>query len=137
VKDKIGYQIGLASSLPLGEVGMIELIVSALEWQETSGPCIIFVDEPFYRFLLRTKIEDIYQDVIPLPEGSDMDVAMQYVRQIFPIEPTRVPSGYINASKRSEVDSHLNDIPEDIKERWQDMLLNEEMILSLSQLNPN
>lgn len=137
MKDRIGYQIGLASNLPLGEAGMIDLIISALDWQESSGPCVIFVDEAFYRFLVRTKIEDIYQDIIPLPEDADFDVAIQYVKHFFPSEIFPVEMNNFKKLTRSEIEYYMKAIPEDIKNRWPDLLNNEELILSLTQTNPN
>jgi len=137
VKDKIGYQIGLSSSLPLGQGGMIDLIISALDWQDAHGPCVIFVDEPFYRFLLRTNIEDIYQDIIPLPEGADVDVAMEYVKHFFPSEIHPVPMNDFKNLSKSEVEYYMKAIPDDIKNRWDDLLMNEDLILSLSQVNSN
>ncbi len=137
VKEKIGYQIGLGRNLPLGEAGMIDLIISTLDWQEENGPCVIFVDEPFYRFLVRTKIEDIYQDIIPLPEDADVDVAMQYVRQFFPIEIFPVEMNNFQKLSREDVNYYMKAIPEDIRTRWPDLLNNEELILSLTQINSN
>jgi hypothetical protein len=137
MKEKVGYQIGIASQLPLNESAIMNMIISALEWQEMYGPIIIFVDEPFYRFLFRTKIESIYHDVIPIPVEVNMDEAIEYANKMFPVE--IYPIENINAKQmdRDAINEYMKTIPKEISDNWLGMLMNEEMILSLSQLNSN
>lgn len=132
MRDQVGYQIGLSCHLPLRESGMINLIVSALSWQEEKGPCAIFVDEDFYRFLLRTDIESIYQDVIALPADIDEESVDNIVKAMFaPVEMKKILNILPEKMTREEVARYLDMVPEDIRNRWDDMLMNEEMILSL------
>lgn len=132
MREQVGYQIGLSSQLPLRESGMINLIVSALSWQEEKGPCVIFVDEEFYRFLLRTDIESIYQDVIGLPDDVDEESANSFAKAMFnPVEVKKILNILPEKMTREEVARYLDMVPGDIKNRWDDMLMNEEMILSL------
>lgn len=133
MKDKVGYQIGLKSHLPLGEGGVLNLILSALNWQEDFGPAIIFVDAAFYRFMARTGIEDLYHDIIPLPEDANMDDAMDVVKAFFPVEIFAIPNLQAEKLTRNEIDMYISQLPEDIKTKWPDLLMNEEMILSLRQ----
>lgn len=133
MKDKIGYQIGLQSHLPLGEGGMLNLIISSLKWQEEFGPAIIFVDADFYRFMARTGIEDLYHDIIPFPEDTDMDSAMDMAKAFFPTEIFPIPNLTEKKLTRKEVDMYIAQLPDDIKIKWPDLLMNEEMILSLRQ----
>jgi hypothetical protein len=133
MKEKIGYQIGLQSQLPLGEGGMINLVVSSLNWQENYGPAIIFVDAGFYRFMMRTGIEDIYHDIIPLPENADMEMAMEIVKEFFPVEIFAIPNLQEKKLSRKDIDTYIIGLPDDLKNRWPDLLMNEEIILSLQQ----
>ena len=137
MKDKIGYQVGLASQLPVNEAGFVNLIASSINWQDNNGPCVIFVDEPFYRFLVRTNIEMIYHDIIPLPEDADIESALSYIQGVFPVEIFPVENIHKGRMERHEINEYMSMIPDQIKDNWNEMLMNEEMILSLSQVNSN
>lgn len=136
MRNHIGYQVGITEDLPLREAGMINLIVSAVRWQEEQGPCAIFVNEEFYRFLVRTEIDTIYQDLIGLPEGIEFESAVAYGKAFFDPYPCEyVASRLPDVMTREEINANMAMIPEQIRERWEEMLLNEEMILSLGQHN--
>ena len=133
MRHRVGYHIGLKDNLPLGEGGLINLIVGAMNWQQESGPAIIFADEPFYKMLVRTGAEEIYQDIIPLPEDADMEMAMEYVNNMFRTEIFPIPNIDNKKMTREDIDAHMEYLPDAIRQRWPDLLLNEEMILSLEQ----
>jgi hypothetical protein len=137
MKDKVGYQIGTANNLPMNEEGIVNLIISSINWQENEGPCIIFVDEPFYRFLIRTGIDIIYHDIIPLPPDASSDEVAQYIDSMFPVEIHRVKNLHRGGMERNEIKEYMNMVPLPIQEKWDSLLMNEEMILSLSQVNSN
>lgn len=135
MKDKVGYQIGLSSQLPLNESGILGMIVSALDWQDSKGPTIIFVDEGFYRFLLRSRIEIIYHDILPIPNDSTLEEAHNIANGVFPVEIFPIENTLEANLSREEINAYIESIPEEIRDGWPEMLMNEEMILSLSQSN--
>lgn len=127
----------MAHQLPVNEEGFVNLIISSINWQDNFGPCVIFVDEPFYRFLVRTNIEMIYHDIIPLPEGADMEDSLAYIEDMFPVEIFPIENIHKGPMERIQINEYKDMIPDEIKNNWNEMLMNEEMILSLSQVNSN
>lgn len=132
MKDRIGFQIGLSQQLPMNESRMLSLIMGSLDWQEKNGPSIIFVDEPFYRFLYRTGIEEIYQDIIPIPIDVDSyDDAYQVALGLFPCKIYEINNEVYLAGDKESVEAQREELPSPIKEKWHEMLMNEDFILSL------
>jgi len=137
MEKKLGYQIGLESSLPMGESKMLSLVNECLDWQSLKGPCIIFVDEPFYRFLVRTGFDEIYQDIIPLPNDvKTEEEAIEYALLILPcdmykIEVQSVPNDPLIIAAQKAI------LPQNIQKKWQDILMNEMLILSLHNIPQN
>ena len=133
----LGYQIGLESELPLSEPKLLSLINECLSWQSLKGPCIIFVDEPFYRFLVRTGIDEIYQDILPLPQDvKTEEEAVAYALMALPcdmykIEIESMPNTLDSIAARKAT------LPENIQEKWHDILMNEMLILSLHNIPQN
>jgi len=123
--------------LPMSQAKMLNLVLGSLDWQKASGPCIMFVDEPFYSFLVRSGIEEIYQDVIPLPDDikTEYDACM-FANTLFPIEITRVEEEPVTDDKEF-IDSHKIFLPQDLQEKWEDLVLNEMVILSLHNFEKN
>jgi hypothetical protein len=134
MEKKLGYQIGLESGLPMGESKMLSLINECLDWQSFKGPCIIFVDEPFYSFLFRTGIDELYQDIIPLPnEIKTEEAAIEYALGFLPcdmykIEEQIIPNDPLIIAAQKAI------LPENIQEKWHDILMNEMLILSLHNI---
>lgn len=121
----------------MSQAKMLNLVLGSLDWQKTSGPAIIFVDEPFYSFLVRSGIEEIYQDVIPLPEEIETEyAACMFAATLFPIEIFRVEEDVI-ADDKEFIESHKTFLPPDIREKWDDLVLNEMVILSLHNSEKN
>lgn len=137
MRNDIGYQVGVGEMLPFNEASMLNLILSALFWQEERGPCVIMVDEKFYIFLLRTGIETIYQDIIPiLTEMDTIADADNYAESIFDGQKLyKVPDLYSAPMDKADIGRLLELLPPDIQERWETLLMNEELILSLGQKN--
>lgn len=128
--------MGITENLPFREAEMINLIVSAVKWQEEEGPCAIFVNEDFYRFLIRTEIDTVYQDLIGLPEGIDFESAVAYGKAFFePYRCSYITDRLPKIMTREEINENMALVPEQIRDRWEEMLLNEEMILSLGHHN--
>jgi hypothetical protein len=85
---------------------------------------------------VRTEIDTIYQDLIGLPEGIEFESAVAYGKAFFDPYPCEyVANRLSDVMTREEINANMAMIPEQIRERWEEMLLNEEMILSLGQHN--
>ena len=121
----------------MGESKMLSLVNECLDWQSLKGPCIIFVDEPFYRFLVRTGFDEIYQDIIPLPNDvKSEEEASEYALLILPcdmykIEVQPVPNDPLTIAAQKAI------LPKNIQKKWQDILMNEMLILSLHNIPQN
>ncbi len=116
----------------MNESKMLALIMGSLDWQEKNGPSVIFVDEPFYRFLCRTGIEEIYQDIIPIPlEVDTYDDAYKVALGLFPCKIYEINTDVYLADNKDDVHAQREELPSPIKEKWHEMLMNEDFILSL------
>jgi hypothetical protein len=132
MKNKVGFQVGMASDLPMHEAKMLAYATSSLDWQNLYGPCIIFVDEEFYAFLSRTELDMLYQDVIPLPvEIESHDEADAYAYKIFNNQVERINVEDLYTKNTAVLSIHRKSLPENIAEKWEDLVLQEQFILSL------
>jgi hypothetical protein len=137
MEKKLGYQLGLESRLPMGELETLSLVNECLDWQLFKGPCIIFVDEPFYRFLVRTGIDEIYQDIIPLPEDiKTEEEAIEYALMILPCDMYKIEDKLIPNDPLVIADQKAK-LPENIQKKWHDIIMNEMLILSLHNIPQN
>jgi hypothetical protein len=134
MEKKLGYQIGIESGLPMGESKLLSLINECLDWQSFKGPCVIFVDEPFYRFLVRTGIDELYQDIIPLPdEVKTEEEAIEYALMLLPCDMYKIEA-QTTTNDPLVIAAQKEKLPENIQEKWHDILMNEMLILSLHNI---
>lgn len=121
----------------MNESAILNMIISAMWWEESYGPIVIFVDEPFYRFMVRTNMDVLYHDIIPLPEEIEQDSIPDYANGMFDTKLYQIENIHQGQMNRESIKEYLENIPKEISNNWLDMLMNEEFILSLSQLNSN
>ncbi len=121
----------------MNESAILNMIVSAMGWEESYGPIIIFVDEAFYRFMVRTNMDVLYHDIIPLPLEIEQDSIPDYANGMFDTKVYPIENIHQGQMDRGTINKYLESIPKEISNNWLDMLMNEEFILSLSQVNSN
>ena len=118
----------------MGESKLLSLINECLDWQSFKGPCVIFVDEPFYRFLVRTGIDELYQDIIPLPdEVKTEEEAIEYALMLLPCDMYKIEA-QTTTNDPLVIAAQKEKLPENIQEKWHDILMNEMLILSLHNI---
>lgn len=117
---QVGYQIGIAAMLPLSEDQMARMLLAAIEWQDEKGPVILFIDETFYRMILRAGLEGAYVDMFVIEDETDMETMEDVAQRLFGDK--IVPVG----PYEGEVD--MEKLPEDIQARWATIHQMEEII---------
>jgi len=132
MKNKVGYQIGTKEYLPISECLMLCYAASSVSWQEGRGPCIIFVDEPFYMFLQRTGLEDLYQDIIPIPVDMETEEEIdEYARVMFDGMAEKVEAKNLYIEDRAIMNINKKFLPPDLAEKWEELVVQEQFILGL------
>jgi hypothetical protein len=79
----------------------------------------------------------LYHDIIPLPEEIEQDSIPDYANGMFDTKLYQIENIHQGQMNRESIKEYLENIPKEISNNWLDMLMNEEFILSLSQLNSN
>jgi hypothetical protein len=137
MKNQVGYQVGLKSMMPMNEAAILHLVKLSMGWQELKGPCIIFVDEPFYDFLVRAGLEEIYQDVIPIPEELDtVESVIEYANTIFP-EAVFYVEECLNSEELPSQENLFTSLPDKVQNGWRQLVDNELIIFSMHNLEKN
>jgi hypothetical protein len=50
----------------------ILLFCSADQWQQHYGPMDLICDEHFFNYIVREGLDELYMNIVPLPEGTDL-----------------------------------------------------------------
>lgn len=50
----------------------ISLYCSATQWAKHNGPIDLICDEHFLNYILREGLDELYMNIVPLPEGDDV-----------------------------------------------------------------
>jgi hypothetical protein len=140
MKNKLGIHIIIGRDRIFSPEELICMMRSSLEWQEYNGPMIAVVDEPFYDLLYRNQLEDLYQDIIPIPEEAETEEQVRsYVKGMFADdvffigideiaiaeEEGKTRSEKINQKQKDFVDLQLELLPEVYQKIWHNTRLQE------------
>lgn len=140
MKNKLGIHIIIGRDRIFSPEELICMMRSSLEWQEHNGPMIAVVDEPFYDLLYRNQLEDLYQDIIPIPEEVETEEQVRsYVKGMFADdvffigideiaiaeEGGKTRSEKINQKQKDFVDLQLELLPEVYQKIWHNTRLQE------------
>lgn len=129
---KVGYQIGLQTDLPISEARMMSYIASSLDHQERLGPCVIFVDEPFYEWLYRTTLERMYHDIVFLPATvTTREEVDAFQADMFGDQLVKVDEKEFEATDEIKLELQKKLLPFDIAIKWEELILQEQFILGL------
>jgi hypothetical protein len=69
--EKLGihtYSFAPFTRFELGEREKLVMAASAIQWQKHNGPIALVCDEPFFDFVTREGLDELYVDIQPLPE---------------------------------------------------------------------